>query len=82
MFVLSRKVGEHGKNYVYVSVMNYDTNEKIVAVTTLHRKTTPKFIIFVTKQGMIKKSYLDENNICFIFLQLLFCCLFIYFSTP
>ena len=30
MFVLSRKVGEHGKNYVYVSVMNYDTNEKIV----------------------------------------------------
>ena len=30
MFVLSRKVGEHGKNYVYVSVMNYDTNETIV----------------------------------------------------
>ena len=30
MFVLSRKVGEYGKNYVYVSVMNYDTNEKIV----------------------------------------------------
>ena len=30
MFVLSRKVGEYGKNYVYVSVMNYDTNETIV----------------------------------------------------
>ena len=30
MLVLSRKVGEHGKNYVYVSVMNYDTNETIV----------------------------------------------------
>lgn len=30
MFVLSRKVGEYGKNYVYVSVMNYETNEKIV----------------------------------------------------
>ena len=30
MFVISRKVGEHGKNYVYVSVMNYDTNETIV----------------------------------------------------
>ena len=30
MFVLSRKVGEHGKNYVYISVMNYDTNETIV----------------------------------------------------
>ena len=30
MFVLSRKVGEHGKNYIYVSIMNYETNEKIV----------------------------------------------------
>ena len=30
MFVISRKVGEYGKNYVYVSVMNYDTNETIV----------------------------------------------------
>ena len=30
MLVLSRKVGEHGKNYVYISVMNYETNEKIV----------------------------------------------------
>ena len=30
MLVLSRKVGEHGKNYVYVSIMNYDTNKKIV----------------------------------------------------
>lgn len=30
MFVLSRKVGEHGKNYVYISVMNYETNKKIV----------------------------------------------------
>lgn len=30
MLVLSRKVGEHGKNYVYISIMNYETNEKIV----------------------------------------------------
>ena len=30
MFVLSRKVGEHGKNYVYISIMNYETNKKIV----------------------------------------------------
>ena len=30
MVVLSRKVGDHGKNYVYISVMNYDTNEIIV----------------------------------------------------
>ena len=30
MLVLSRKVDGHGKNYIYISVMNYDTNEKIV----------------------------------------------------
>ena len=30
MFVLSRKVGEYGKNYVYISVMNYETNETII----------------------------------------------------
>ena len=30
MVVLSRKVKDKGKNYVYISVMNYDTNEKIV----------------------------------------------------
>ena len=30
MFVISRKVGEYGKNYIYISVMNYETNEKIV----------------------------------------------------
>ena len=30
MLVLSRKVGDHGKNYIYISIMNYETNEKIV----------------------------------------------------
>ena len=30
MLILSRKVDDHGKNYIYISVMNYDTNEKIV----------------------------------------------------
>ena len=30
MFVISRKVGNYGKNYIYISVMNYNTNEKIV----------------------------------------------------
>ena len=30
MLILSRKVGDHGKNYIYISVMNYDNNKKIV----------------------------------------------------
>ena len=30
MLVLSRENEGHGKNYIYISVMNYDTNKKIV----------------------------------------------------
>ena len=30
MLVLSRKVDGNGRNYIYISVMNYETNEKIV----------------------------------------------------
>lgn len=41
-------------------LVKLDSNEKVMAVTTLHRSSTPKYIIFITKQGMIKKSYLEE----------------------
>ena len=34
--------------------------EKVIGVTSLHRKSIPEFIIFVTKNGKVKKSYLDE----------------------
>lgn len=37
-----------------------DNDEKVIAISSLHRKSTPKYIIFVTKQGMIKKSLLEE----------------------
>lgn len=42
------------------SIIQLEGNEKVIGITSLHRKTTPKFIIFITKQGMIKKSYLEE----------------------
>ena len=42
------------------SLIQLENNEKIIAVTILHRKTTPQFILFITKQGIIKKSYLSE----------------------
>ena len=42
------------------SLVKLENNEKIIAVTSLHRKTLPSFAIFVTKQGMIKKSFLNE----------------------
>jgi len=42
------------------NLIKLEPNEKVIAVTSLHRKTLPKFVIFVTKQGMFKKSFLTE----------------------
>jgi DNA gyrase subunit A len=42
------------------SLIQLENNEKVIAVTSLHRKTLPQFAIFVTKQGMFKKTYLNE----------------------
>jgi len=42
------------------SLIQLDNDEKIIAVTSLHRQNLPKFAIFVTKEGMLKKTYLSE----------------------
>ena len=42
------------------TLIKLDIDEKVIAVTSLHRKTTPKFVIFITKEGMIKKTFLEE----------------------
>lgn len=42
------------------SLIKMEKDEQIVAVSSLHRKTTPKYCIFLTKNGMIKKSFLEE----------------------
>lgn len=42
------------------SLIQLENNEKIIAVTSLHRKSIPQFAIFVTKQGMFKKTFLNE----------------------
>jgi DNA gyrase subunit A len=42
------------------TLIKLDINERVIAVTSLHRKTTPKFVIFITKEGMIKKTFLEE----------------------
>ena len=41
-------------------LVKLETNERVVAISSLHRKSTPQYIIFITKNGMIKKSYLEE----------------------
>ena len=42
------------------TLINLQNGERVIGVTSLHRATTPKFIIFITKNGMVKKSYLEE----------------------
>ena len=37
-----------------------ENGEKVIAVTSLHRSSTPKYVIFITKNGMVKKTYLEE----------------------
>lgn len=42
------------------SITKMDSKEKIMAVSSLHRKTAPKYVIFITKNGLIKKTLLEE----------------------
>jgi DNA gyrase subunit A len=42
------------------SLIQLDNNEKVIAVTSLHRKSIPKFAIFITKNGLFKKTFLSE----------------------
>ena len=48
------------KGVMINSLVKLDNDERVMAVSSLHRKSTPQYIIFVTKNGMIKKSYLEE----------------------
>lgn len=42
------------------SLVQLEPGEKVIAVTSLHRQKLPQFAIFITKQGMFKKTYLSE----------------------
>lgn len=48
------------KGVMINSLIKLDNDERVMAISSLHRKSTPQYIIFVTKNGMIKKSYLEE----------------------
>lgn len=41
-------------------LIKLEPGEKVIAISSLHRKSTPKYIIFITKNGLVKKSYLSE----------------------
>jgi DNA gyrase subunit A len=42
------------------SLITMDADEKIIAVSSLQRKTNAQYVIFITKKGLIKKTYLEE----------------------
>lgn len=41
-------------------IIKLDNGEKVIAISSLHKKSTPKYIFFITKNGMLKKTYLSE----------------------
>jgi DNA gyrase subunit A len=42
------------------NLISLEDNEKVVAMTSLHRKSKPQYVVFFTKQGLIKKTLLEE----------------------
>lgn len=42
------------------SLINIEMDEKAIAITSLDRKTDKKYVVFMTKQGLIKKTLLEE----------------------
>lgn len=42
------------------SLINIEADEKVVAMTSLFRKSQAEFVIFITKNGLFKKTRLEE----------------------
>ena len=42
------------------TLVNMEAGERVIAITSLYRKTQAKYVVFITKQGMFKKSLLTE----------------------
>lgn len=42
------------------TLVNFEPGEKAIAITSLYRKTNAEYAIFITKQGLFKKTELSE----------------------
>ena len=49
-----------GKGVPINSLIKCELNEKVIAITSLHRKTDAEYVVFLTKNGMLKKTKLEE----------------------
>lgn len=54
-------VGTNTSKGVRISTLiNMEPDEKVIAATSLYRKTDAKYVVFITKQGLFKKTLLEE----------------------
>ena len=42
------------------TLIKMEPGEQVIAITSLHRNTNAEYVIFVTKQGLLKKTALEE----------------------
>ena len=42
------------------SLINLEPSEKVIAISSLGRKTDAKYVVFITKKGLVKKTALEE----------------------
>lgn len=42
------------------SLINLEKDEKVIAITNLERKNNAKYVVFITKNGLLKKTELEE----------------------
>ena len=52
-----------GEKIAVESLFAISTNEKVCAITNLSNSNPARHIVFITKNGMLKKSLLSEYNI-------------------
>ena len=42
------------------ALINLEVDEKVIAMTSLYRKSQAEYVVFITKQGLFKKTKLEE----------------------
>ena len=54
-------VGTNASKGSYVgTLINMDQDDEVIAITSLARSNTAKYVVFFTKKGLMKKTYLEE----------------------
>lgn len=54
-------VGTNASKGVHVgTLINMDQDDEVIAITSLKRSNTAKYVVFFTKKGLMKKTFLNE----------------------